>query len=137
MPASRSQRIARRVMSPTSRRLLPVANTVALFSNDGEWVTGYARGANVISTIPIEIQGATQAGILIPTDGNRRARATIDPDNFNSGFATWSGTSFAAPAMAAEYLRRLAKAGCPQDIGERRKILDRILPIAPVGDDDA
>jgi subtilase family serine protease len=34
-------------------------------------------------------------------------RATIDPDNFSSGFATWSGTSFAAPVLAGEIADQL------------------------------
>jgi hypothetical protein len=29
-------------------------------------------------------------------------RTTIDPDNFHGGFSIWSGTSFAAPILAAE-----------------------------------
>jgi serine protease len=29
-----------------------------------------------------------------------RVREAIDPDDFRSGFAVWSGTSFAAPLMA-------------------------------------
>lgn len=116
--------------------LNPDGATVALFSNDGDWVTGYARGANVISTVPVGIQGALQAGVFLPADGTRRARATIDPDNFNSGFATWSGTSFAAPAKAGEYLAKLAVAGSPASIEVRREILASLLPVALSGDEE-
>jgi hypothetical protein len=34
-------------------------------------------------------------------------RATIDPDDFSSGFGTWSGTSFAAPILAGEIAQAL------------------------------
>ncbi|MNW61930.1 hypothetical protein D3C74_400260 [compost metagenome] len=33
------------------------------------------------------------------SEGNR---ATIDPEGFQGGFASWSGTSFAAPVLAGE-----------------------------------
>jgi hypothetical protein len=35
------------------------------------------------------------------------AREALDPDDFSGGFAAWSGTSFAAPALAAWVLRAL------------------------------
>ena len=31
----------------------------------------------------------------------RRTREGLDPDDFRSGFVSWSGTSFAAPALCA------------------------------------
>ena len=35
----------------------------------------------------------------------QQVRSTIDPDDFSGGFATWSGTSFAAPVLAGQFLR--------------------------------
>jgi subtilisin family serine protease len=113
--------------------LNPDGKTVALFSNDGQWVRAYARGANVISTVPTGIQGAVQATISIPNPETGRTRATIDPDDYSSGFATWSGTSFAAPALAGTYLRALGKAGRPTDIVKRRAILRKVVADAQLG----
>ena len=41
------------------------------------------------------------------TGPTRRSRESLDPDDFAQGFATWSGTSFAAPGVAGRYLRHL------------------------------
>jgi len=49
-------------------------------------------------------------------------RGTIDADHFSSGFATWSGTSFAAPVLAGRYLARLVRENCPVG-ADRRKAL--------------
>ena len=96
--------------------------TVALFSNDGPWVRGAAAGANVVSTAPVGAQGANQANVALTGPGKRR-RGTIDPDNFSSGFATWSGTSFAAPVLAGRYLQRLIAEDCPLDVSARRALV--------------
>jgi hypothetical protein len=34
-------------------------------------------------------------------------RATVDPDDFRSGFGLWSGTSFAAPILVGEIAQYL------------------------------
>ncbi|MBD3784546.1 MAG: S8 family serine peptidase [Micrococcales bacterium] len=75
--------------------------TIALFSNSGSWVTTHRVGAAVVSTVPTTMRGSIQAGVRArrddPTD-----RALIDPDDFTTGFASWSGTSFAAPVVAGQ-----------------------------------
>ena len=38
-------------------------------------------------------------------------RATIDLDDYTSGFGVWSGTSFAAPVLAGELAHALADLG--------------------------
>jgi subtilisin family serine protease len=38
-------------------------------------------------------------------------RETLDPDDFTSGFAIWSGTSFAAPLFAGEVAQFLFENG--------------------------
>jgi subtilisin family serine protease len=69
----------------------------ALFSDDGQWVTGWALGAALVSTYP-NFQGATQ-----PEMGQESGRRqTLDTDDYSGGFAVWSGTSFAGPLLAAE-----------------------------------
>ena len=77
--------------------LNPNRHSTALFSNVGPWVNAYAPGAAVVSTIPA-FQGGLQATARDDYDGRRRE--TIDPDDYRGGFATWSGTSFAAPLVA-------------------------------------
>ncbi|WP_375386575.1 S8 family serine peptidase [uncultured Microbacterium sp.] len=71
--------------------------TMALFSNLGPWVTTFAPGAAVMSCHP-RFKGGVQAGTRDDRGGKRRE--TIDPDDFEGGFALWSGTSFAAPYVA-------------------------------------
>jgi len=86
--------------------------TVALFSNDGPWVTAQALGVNLVSTVPVDVEGSRGSGIRT-LDAGGRYRSGQDLDDLGSGFASWSGTSFAAPVLAGKYLRALAKAGFP------------------------
>ncbi|KAB2346497.1 S8 family peptidase [Actinomadura rudentiformis] len=58
----------------------------AWFSNYGWWVDACAPGVDITST-------------YVRFDGTRPRVNGIDPDAFE-GFARWSGTSFAAPAVA-------------------------------------
>lgn len=101
--------------------------SVALFSNDGVWVSAEAPGANLVSTVPTGQDGAGGESIGTYDDLGRR-RATIDPDDYSSGFATWSGTSFAAPVAAGRYLAALVDAGMPGDPAERWKLVSRRHP---------
>jgi hypothetical protein len=77
--------------------------TKAMFSNDGPWVTAWAVGSDVISTYPVDLNGGEQPLVAPSPPGSRlaRRRETLDPDGFRGGFAVWSGTSFAAPDVAA------------------------------------
>jgi len=73
--------------------------TVAMFSNDGDWLTCYATGAAMISTFPTYGSGArnpSRGGML-----GQRYRESYDVDDFTSGWALWNGTSFAAPVVAS------------------------------------
>ena len=66
----------------------------AWFSNHGWWVDACAQGVGVDST-------------FVSFDGTRPPVHGIDPDLFQ-GYATWSGTSFAAPAVAGRIAGRAA-----------------------------
>ena len=94
--------------------------TPAQFTNDGPWVIAEAIGVNLVSTAPVSLDGSRLVtGTSLP--GGRRS--AIDPDNFRGGFESWSGTSFAAPVLAGEYLRRLMVAGFPARNADRRDLL--------------
>ena len=99
-------------LSPDQLPILAVGacnpdDTVALFSNDGPWVACRCPGAALVSTYPTTVRASASPGVSV-TDG-ALVRQTIDPDDFSSGFATWSGTSFAAPVMAGRLAAGLQK----------------------------
>ncbi len=87
--------------------------SVALFSNDGEWVNAEALGANLVSTVPTSSQGSWSADTAFKGI-SAAIRGTLDPDSFVSGFSTWSGTSFAAPVLAGQYLARIVEGDVPR-----------------------
>jgi hypothetical protein len=64
----------------------------APFSNYGWWVDACAPGHRALSTYPVAAASSAAAGLTTP-DGHSLA-------DFN-GWARWSGTSFAAPVVAA------------------------------------
>ena len=109
-----------------SVRALNPDGTVALFSNDGEWVTAQAPGANVVSTAPVSLRGAVQPRVDVDSTAFAN-RATLAPEWFSGGFAVWSGTSFAAPALAGRYLAALVQAGGAVDNQSRRGLLSSLL----------
>lgn len=109
------------VMPLVSVAALNPDGTVALFSNDGPWVIAEAPGVNLVSTAPVGSDGSDRASARTVTPPGR-IRSGVDPDDFVSGFASWSGTSFAAPVLAGRYLRAVADAGFPP-IPQRRALV--------------
>ncbi|GAB2690575.1 S8/S53 family peptidase [Thalassiella azotivora] len=89
----------------------PDGSTLALFNNHGAWVRVWRPGVSLVSTVPVTMRGALQPTLRLPEvlDGEDAHRATIDDDDFTGGFAVWSGTSFAAPVLAAELARELLR----------------------------
>jgi subtilisin family serine protease len=83
----------------------------AVFSDDGCWVTAWAPGAMLITTFPTDVNGALQPTVEEHANGQHRwTREGLDPDDFRSGFVSWNGTSFAAPALAAWLFQAMLKA---------------------------
>ena len=105
---------------PTAPDTVPVVSvgatnpdgTTALFFNDGPWVRAWQAGASVVSTMPVTFRSR------LPATASH-VRSAIDPNDFSSGFAVWSGTSFAAAAMAGLLASRAAQDGADQgDVAE-------------------
>jgi thermitase len=79
------------------------------FSNYGDWVKGYADGENVISTF-IEAPGSVTTEEAEPGSDP----PAHPPKSFSSGWATWSGTCFAAPEVAAQIAVGVAGGASPR-----------------------
>ena len=87
----------------------PEGHTIALFTNNGPWVTAHAPGAGIVSTVPTTLSGSARAQVRVDRE-DPGPRATVDADDFSSGFAIWSGTSFAAPWIAGEIAAEIVNA---------------------------
>lgn len=95
--------------------------SVAIFSNDGPWVTSEAVGVNLISVTPTVPDASAEPWISVVGPGGQ-LRSTVDPDDLR-GFAVWSGTSFAAPVLAGGYLNALVAHQFPTAVADRKKLL--------------
>jgi hypothetical protein len=95
----------------------------ALFSDGGCWVRAWAAGAAVVSTYPDDVNGSRTPPVRVPAhpDGRPDNREALDPDDYRGGFATWSGTSFAAPLIAARIAAQLLE----QSLCQRVQSLDQ------------
>ena len=71
----------------------------AEWSNYGDWVDACAPGTDLVSSFFAKFNGA-----LPPING-------IDADDFDQ-WATWTGTSFAAPVVVAALAREIVTTGC-------------------------
>ena len=104
---------------------------VSLFSNSGDWIAAYSPGAALVSTLPIVDAGqrsGVDTGVGAVTEREVGSwRATIDPDSF-TGFGTWSGTSFAAPAAAGAAAQALLDLALAANKGpEAVDVVQRVL----------
>jgi hypothetical protein len=98
--------------------------TKAMFSNDGDWVTAFALGAAVVSTYPVDVDGSRTPELRIPVNrrppGDSPGRESLDADHYVYGHALWSGSSFAAPYLAALIIRSMLEGA--EDTGLRLDI---------------
>lgn len=79
------------------------------FSNYGPWVTAWAPGEKIVSAYPDDLKFA-----YMDAGGTRTPSAP-----FADGLAYWSGTSFAAPFVAAEIIREMQSGESPRDTWKR------------------
>ncbi|MEU7743436.1 S8/S53 family peptidase [Nonomuraea sp. NPDC049158] len=75
--------------------------TIAIFSNEHEAIRWHVSGAVLVSTFPPGVKGARTASLELT------GRASFDGDNHQSQFATWSGSSFAAPVLGATIMQMM------------------------------
>lgn len=97
--------------------------TTAAFSNFGTWITRWAPGNALVSTVPIW-QGARGPGLATLDGGvGPRWRTAPDDDDLTTGFAVWAGTSFATPVVAGYVAEALAADGYTNkaDVVERAR----------------
>lgn len=108
--------------------LNPDGSSVARFSNSGKWVTTWERGAAVVSTMPTNFQFSRQS-IIRTTDLSGRERSTVDGDNFKSGYAIASGTSFATPIVAGRIAGLLDATGALDHcaVRDRELVVEQVL----------
>jgi subtilisin family serine protease len=79
------------------------------WTNYGEWVDACAPGADLVSSFFARFDGPTP-----------RVN-TVDPDKFE-GWATWSGTSFAAPVVVAAIAREMVLGNCSAKVAADRVV---------------
>ncbi|MFP5407287.1 MAG: S8 family serine peptidase, partial [Gammaproteobacteria bacterium] len=97
-------------------------STDAIFSNTGPWVRAWAPGVALVSTLPKWNGGFLPVARVTYED---RVREGFDPDNFASGFGTWSGTSFAAPLLAGRIATALLSAMPASEDEARQTAVER------------
>lgn len=81
----------------------------ATFTNYGPWVTAWAPGVKVVSEYPDDMKFG-----YLDAAGNPAGEAL-----FGDGLAAWSGTSFAAPFVAAEIVREMREGESPRQTWAR------------------
>jgi subtilisin family serine protease len=132
-PAALDTRPDRRPLNVVAVGARNPNGTVALFSNDGDWVDCHERGASVLSTLPTTFDASLEPSARTTFPAGT-VRETIDPDDFRGGFGVWSGTSFAAPIvagrLAADLLDRWTRSTGPRG---PRPLASRQRVIAAVG----
>ncbi len=120
---------AQRPASPGQVPLISVGalnpnGSKAIFSDGGHWVTAWASGGAVVSTLPTDVNGSRSPELRMPAHPDNPMppgvslpghREALDPDDYSCGFGVWSGTSFSAPLLGAHIVRSLLEG--PADPG--------------------
>jgi hypothetical protein len=97
----------------------------AIFSDAGHWITAWASGAAVVSTLPVDINASRSPELRVrahpdtpmpPGISLPASRESLDPDDYSGAFGVWSGTSFSAPLLAARITRALMKGASQDDL---------------------
>jgi Subtilase family len=100
--------------------------TTAVFSDGGPWINAWAWGAAMVSTFPVDIQGARSPELRVRArsadgvpadDPSAIDREALDLDDYRGGFAVWSGTSFSAPLVAAHIAKALLRKKTDPELG--------------------
>ncbi|MGX7829050.1 S8 family serine peptidase [Actinokineospora sp. 24-640] len=86
--------------------------TIAAFSNEGDWVTHWAPGNALVSTIPLSQDPRV-------AERSSHSGASAFPADPTIGFASWFGTSFATPVVAGMIANELTAAPDPSDSTHR------------------
>jgi Subtilase family len=96
---------------------LDPSGELAGYSNYGDWVSHQAVGSAVVSTLPpYEPVAWPEGGADGPPE---RGREIVDPNFGRTGFAQWSGTSFAAGTVSAELAAALTHVPLGPDAAAR------------------
>jgi subtilisin family serine protease len=108
-PQSLVQSRSRPLAPLTSVGALNPDGSVALFSNTGDWVLAWEKGAHLVSTFPQTFSGGLNPEATLADPSNQIRRA-MDPDCYLGGFGLWSGTSFASPLLAGRVAAAMVEA---------------------------
>ena len=96
----------------------------------------YRCGTAVVSTMPTTFNGSLQS-VLHQAGAADPARGSSDPDDYSSGFALWSGTSFAAPAYAGDIAASLFGDGWCEDSDPSTRVEALAKAVATLEDGEA
>jgi hypothetical protein len=68
-----------------------------------------------VSTVPTTLSGSLNPTLRVEGFGPG-PRAGVDFDDFRSGFAVWSGTSFASPWIVGEMAAEIVRTGAAPNV---------------------
>ena len=96
-------------------------------------MNAYRCGVGVVSTMPTELNGSLRPSLHVDARPGMPARGTPDPDDYSSGFAVWSGSSFSAPAYAGQVATELAATQPEVTCEDRIPLVSKVVGTLPSG----